>query len=56
MTDRKYSLGIDIGGTNTVFGLIDSCGHIIKKNSILKYPGEPRAENWYFSFSVKKGN
>ena len=35
MTDRKYSLGIDIGGTNTVFGLIDSCGHIIKKNSIL---------------------
>ena len=35
MTDRKYSLGIDIGGTNTVFGLIDSGGHIIKKNSIL---------------------
>ena len=35
MTDRKYSLGIDIGGTNTVFGLIDSFGHIIKKNSIL---------------------
>ena len=43
MTDRKYSLGIDIGGTNTVFGLIDSGGHIIKKNSILtnsnKAPG-----------------
>ena len=35
MTDHKYSLGIDIGGTNTVFGLIDSRGHIIKKNSIL---------------------
>ncbi len=35
MTDHKYSLGIDIGGTNTVFGLIDSSGHIIKKNSIL---------------------
>ena len=35
MADYKYSLGIDIGGTNTVFGLIDSRGHIIKKNSIL---------------------
>ena len=35
MTDYKYSLGIDIGGTNTVFGLIDGSGHIIKKNSIL---------------------
>ena len=35
MTDHKYTLGIDIGGTNTVFGLIDSSGHIIKKNSIL---------------------
>ena len=35
MKDHKYSLGIDIGGTNTVFGLIDSSGHIIKKNSIL---------------------
>ena len=35
MIDKKYSLGIDIGGTNTVFGLIDSSGHIIKKDSIL---------------------
>ena len=35
MADYKYSLGIDIGGTNTVFGLIDGSGHIIKKNSIL---------------------
>jgi len=35
MIDNKYSLGIDIGGTNTVFGLIDSSGHIIKKDSIL---------------------
>jgi len=35
MIDKKYSLGIDIGGTNTVFGLIDGGGHIIKKDSIL---------------------
>ena len=34
MSDYKYSLGIDIGGTNTVFGLVDG-GQIIKKSSIL---------------------
>jgi len=35
MPDYKYSLGIDIGGTNTVFGLVASDGQIIKKDSIL---------------------
>ena len=35
MSDYKYSLGIDIGGTNTVFGLVDGGGQIIKKASIL---------------------
>lgn len=34
--DSNYSsLGIDIGGTNTVFGLISSSGSIIKKDSLL---------------------
>jgi len=41
MIDNKYSLGIDIGGTNTVFGLIDSSGHIIKKHSILTNSSNP---------------
>ena len=41
MIDNKYSLGIDIGGTNTVFGLIDSSGHIIKKDSILTNSNNP---------------
>ena len=41
MIDNKYSLGIDIGGTNTVFGLIDSSGHIIKKDSILTNSSNP---------------
>jgi glucokinase len=41
MIDNTYSLGIDIGGTNTVFGLIDSSGHIIKKDSILTNPNNP---------------
>ena len=41
MIDKKYSLGIDIGGTNTVFGLIDGGGHIIKKDSILTNSNNP---------------
>ena len=38
MANNKFSLGIDIGGTNTVFGLIDKKGKVIKKDSILTMP------------------
>ena len=38
MSNSKYSLGIDIGGTNTVFGLVDKKGNVIKKDSILTMP------------------
>ena len=38
MANNKYSLGIDIGGTNTVFGLVDNKGKVIKKDSILTMP------------------
>ena len=38
MAKNKYSLGIDIGGTNTVFGLVDKKGKVIKKDSILTMP------------------
>ncbi len=31
---RKLTLGIDIGGTNTAFGLIDRDGNIVIKNSV----------------------
>ena len=41
MIDNTYSLGIDIGGTNTVFGLVDSRGQIIKKDSILTNSNYP---------------
>ena len=41
MIDNTYSLGIDIGGTNTVFGLVDSRGQIIKKDSILTNSNNP---------------
>ena len=38
MPNKKYSLGIYIGGTNTVFGLVDKEGKVIKKESILTMP------------------
>lgn len=37
---KKVMAGVDIGGTNTVFGLVDSKGNVYAKNSILtkNYP------------------
>ena len=32
--DKPYVMGVDIGGTNTVFGVVDSRGQIIKGGSI----------------------
>ncbi|MCH5233089.1 MAG: ROK family protein [Muribaculaceae bacterium] len=32
--EKKYSIGIDIGGTNTVFGIVDKDGKVIGKGSI----------------------
>ncbi|NDW18080.1 ROK family protein [Dysgonomonas sp. 216] len=32
--EKSYAIGIDIGGTNTVFGVVDKRGHIINKGSI----------------------
>lgn len=29
MTQRQVTAGIDIGGTNTVFGLVDEAGEIL---------------------------
>jgi len=31
---KKYVIGIDIGGTNTIFGIVDADGNIISNNSI----------------------
>ncbi|MCH5239397.1 MAG: ROK family protein [Muribaculaceae bacterium] len=32
--NKPYVLGIDIGGTNTVFGIVDARGHVIASDSI----------------------
>ena len=34
MNEKPYSIGIDIGGTNTVFGIVDRDGKVIAKGSI----------------------
>ena len=31
---KPYVLGIDIGGTNTVFGIVDARGHVVASDSI----------------------
>ena len=32
--DKPYVIGIDMGGTNTVFGVVDARGHVIARSSI----------------------
>lgn len=32
--DKKYSIGIDIGGTNTVYAIVDREGNVVAKDSI----------------------
>lgn len=32
--EKPYAIGIDIGGTNTVFGIVDKRGHIVNQGSI----------------------
>lgn len=34
MNSKPYSIGIDIGGTNSVFGIVDRSGKVIAKGSI----------------------
>ncbi len=31
---KPYVLGIDIGGTNTVFGIVDARGHVVASDSM----------------------
>lgn len=32
--DKPYAIGVDVGGTNTVFGIVDKRGQILKSGSI----------------------
>lgn len=35
ITKHKYAIGIDIGGTNTKFGIVDQFGHILQQDRLL---------------------
>ena len=43
--EKPYVVGIDIGGTNTVFGIVDARGTIIASSSI-KTSGYPTVEEY----------
>ncbi len=38
--EKPYVIGVDLGGTNTVIGLVDACGNILATNSLKtqRYP------------------
>lgn len=42
---KPYVIGIDIGGTNTVFGIVDARGAVIASNSI-KTAKHPKIEDY----------
>ena len=31
---KNYAIGVDLGGTNTVFGIVDAQGNIVAQDSI----------------------
>ena len=41
---EKYVIGIDLGGTNTVIGLVDAKGHILAKDDSIKTQAHPDIE------------
>lgn len=46
MNNEKYVIGIDLGGTNTVVGLVDAKGHILAKDDSTKTPAHPEIEEY----------
>ena len=43
---EKYVIGIDLGGTNTVIGLVDVKGHILAKDDSIKTQAHPDIEEY----------
>lgn len=46
MLNEKYVIGIDLGGTNTVIGLVDAKGHILAKDDTTKTQAHPEIEEY----------
>ena len=53
---EKYVIGIDLGGTNTVIGLVDVKGHILAKDDSIKTQAHPDIEEYTDSIAnvIKK--
>ena len=48
----KYVIGIDLGGTNTVIGLVDAKGHILSKDDSIKTQAHPDIEEYTDSIAA----
>ena len=48
----KYSIGIDIGGTNTVIGIVNSSGKVIKKSTLKTLPDNSPSDLFSRLYSV----
>ena len=49
---EKYVIGIDLGGTNTVIGLVDVKGHILAKDDTIKTQAHPDIEEYTDSIAA----
>ena len=49
---EKYVIGIDLGGTNTVIGLVDVKGHILAKDDSIKTQAHPDIEEYTDSIAL----
>ncbi|MBR3916372.1 MAG: ROK family protein, partial [Bacteroidaceae bacterium] len=49
---EKYVIGIDLGGTNTVIGLVDAKGHILAKDDTIKTQAHPDIEEYTDSIAA----
>ena len=50
---EKYVIGIDLGGTNTVIGLVDVKGHILAKDDSIKTQAHPDIEEYTDSIALR---
>lgn len=50
--NENYVIGIDLGGTNTVIGLVDAKGHILAKDDSIKTQAHPDIEEYTDSIAA----
>ena len=50
--EKPYVVGMDIGGTNTVFGIVDSRGNVLATDSV-KTQSFSKIEDYVEAFSSK---